>query len=144
LRSRYHDNNSVCHVVVLFLLLSDCSTAVPICLSAELSEHLLVVLVAETVRLSHIPASFSSINFVPGDQKCSHKLRVFENRVLRIIFGPKREKVAGGWRTLNNEKFQNLYASPNWGDQVKQDEMGGACSMHGRYNKCVQNFCWKI
>jgi hypothetical protein len=42
-----------------------------------------------------------------------HKLRVSENRVLRGIFGPKREEVAGGWRRLHNEELHNLYASPN-------------------------------
>jgi hypothetical protein len=41
-----------------------------------------------------------------------HILRVFENRVLRRTFGPKREKVAGGWRRLHNEELHNLYASP--------------------------------
>jgi hypothetical protein len=38
---------------------------------------------------------------------------VFENRVLRRIFGTKREEVAGGWRKLHNEELHNLYASPN-------------------------------
>jgi hypothetical protein len=38
---------------------------------------------------------------------------VFENRVLRRIFGPKREEVAVGWRTLHNEELHNLYASLN-------------------------------
>jgi hypothetical protein len=38
---------------------------------------------------------------------------VFENRVLRRIFGPKREEVAGGWRRLHNEELHNLYVSPN-------------------------------
>jgi hypothetical protein len=42
-----------------------------------------------------------------------HTLRVFENRVLRRIFGPKKEEVAGGWRRLHNEELRNLYASPN-------------------------------
>jgi hypothetical protein len=37
---------------------------------------------------------------------------VFENRVLRIIFGRKREEVAGGWRTLHNKELHNLYALP--------------------------------
>jgi hypothetical protein len=37
-----------------------------------------------------------------------HKLRVFENRVLRRIFGPKRDGVKGGWRKLHNEELHNL------------------------------------
>jgi hypothetical protein len=37
----------------------------------------------------------------------------FENRVLRRILRPKREEVAGGWRTLHNEELHNLYASSN-------------------------------
>jgi hypothetical protein len=41
------------------------------------------------------------------------KLRLFENRVLRRIFGPKREEVVGGWSRLHNEELHNLYASPN-------------------------------
>jgi hypothetical protein len=41
-----------------------------------------------------------------------HRLRVFENRVLRRIFGPKREKVAGNWRRMCDEDFHYLYASP--------------------------------
>jgi hypothetical protein len=41
-----------------------------------------------------------------------HKLRVFENRVLRI-FGPKRDGVTGGWRKLHNEELHNLYSSPS-------------------------------
>jgi hypothetical protein len=38
---------------------------------------------------------------------------VFENRVLRRIFGPKRNGVTGGWRKLHNEEFHNLYSSPS-------------------------------
>jgi hypothetical protein len=37
-----------------------------------------------------------------------HSLRVFENRVLRIIFGPKRDEVTGEWRKLHNEELHNL------------------------------------
>jgi hypothetical protein len=40
-----------------------------------------------------------------------NKLRVFENRVLRRIFGPKRDGVMGGWRKLHNEELHNLYSS---------------------------------
>jgi hypothetical protein len=38
---------------------------------------------------------------------------VFENRVLRIIFGPKRDGVTGGWRKLHNEELHNLYSAPS-------------------------------
>jgi hypothetical protein len=41
-----------------------------------------------------------------------HRLRVFENRVLRRIFGPKREE-DGSWRKLHNDKLHSLYSSPN-------------------------------
>jgi hypothetical protein len=42
-----------------------------------------------------------------------HRLRVFENRVLKRIFGPKKEEVSGGWRRLHNEELHNLCSSPN-------------------------------
>jgi len=41
------------------------------------------------------------------------RLRVFENRVLRRIFGPKRDEVTGDWRKLHNEELSDLYCSPN-------------------------------
>jgi hypothetical protein len=42
-----------------------------------------------------------------------HRPRVFENRVLRIIFGAKRDEVIGGWRKLHNYGLQDLYSLPN-------------------------------
>jgi hypothetical protein len=40
-------------------------------------------------------------------------MRVFENRMLRRIFEPKRDEVTGGWRKLHNEELHNLYSSPS-------------------------------
>jgi hypothetical protein len=45
--------------------------------------------------------------------KEEHRLRVFENRVLSRIFGPKRDEVTGEWRRLHNEELNDLYPSPN-------------------------------
>jgi hypothetical protein len=42
-----------------------------------------------------------------------HRLRVFENRVLRRIFGPKRDEVTGDWRKLHKEGLRDLYSSPS-------------------------------
>jgi hypothetical protein len=48
-----------------------------------------------------------------------NRLKGYENRVLRRIFGLKREEVAGGWRRLHNEELHNLYASPNVIREIK-------------------------
>ena len=42
-----------------------------------------------------------------------HRLRLFENRVLRRMFGPKMDKVTKEWRQLHNKKLNDLYSSPN-------------------------------
>jgi hypothetical protein len=45
--------------------------------------------------------------------KRRHRLRVFDNRVLRRLFEPKRNEVTGSWRKLHSEELHNLYSSPN-------------------------------
>jgi hypothetical protein len=46
------------------------------------------------------------------DIREERRRRVFENRVLRRIFGPRRDEATGGWRKLHNEDLHNLYSSP--------------------------------
>jgi hypothetical protein len=48
---------------------------------------------------------------------------VFENRVLRRIFGPNRDEVTGEWRKMHNEELHNLYSSPDIIRQVKSRQM---------------------
>jgi hypothetical protein len=73
-----------------------------------------------------------------------HRLRVFENNVLRRIFGPKRDEVTGGWRKLHNEQLHGLYSSPGivrvikarrmrWAGHVaRMGEVRGAYVLVGR------------
>jgi hypothetical protein len=42
-----------------------------------------------------------------------HRLRVFENRMLRMIFGSRRDEVTGRWRKLHDEELRDLYSSPS-------------------------------
>jgi hypothetical protein len=52
-----------------------------------------------------------------------HRLRVFENRLLRRIFGPKRDEVTGEWRKMLNGELHNLYSSPDIIRQIKSRRM---------------------
>ena len=51
------------------------------------------------------------------------RLRVFENRALRRLFGPKRDEVTGEWRKLHNEELSDLYSLPNIVRVVKSRRM---------------------
>jgi hypothetical protein len=51
------------------------------------------------------------------------RLRVFENRVLRRIFGPKRDEVTGEWRKLHNNELHDLYSSPSISRIIKSRRM---------------------
>jgi len=68
-------------------------------------------------------------------------LRMFENRVLRKIFGPKRDEVTWELRGLCNEELYDLYFLSNvWVIQVKKNGMGGEYSTWGGGERCIQGF----
>ena len=70
------------------------------------------------------------------------RLRVFENRVLRRIFGPKRDEVTGEWRKLHNEELNDLHSSPNIVRLMKWRRMrlGRACNAYGGGERRLQGF----
>jgi hypothetical protein len=64
-----------------------------------------------------------------------HRLWVFENRVLRRIFEPKKDEVAGRWRRLHNEELRDLYSSTSMNRMIKSRKMrqaGHVARMGGR------------
>jgi hypothetical protein len=73
-----------------------------------------------------------------------HRLRVFENRVLRRIFGPKRNEVTADWRKLHNE-LHNLYSSPNKIRMMKSRRMrwAGHVARLGRRGIHIRHW-WEI
>jgi hypothetical protein len=82
-----------------------------------------------------IVSTFLSVHYFTTLRE-EHRLRVFENRVVRKIFGPKRDEMMGDWRNLHNEELHNLY-SPNIIRMIKEDEMGRACSTNGGDEECM-------
>jgi hypothetical protein len=54
---------------------------------------------------------------------------MFENRVLRRIFGPKRQEVVGSWRRLHNEELRNLYAAPMEDNSTQSTRLWGCLTL---------------
>jgi hypothetical protein len=74
-----------------------------------------------------------------------HRLRVFQNRALRRIFGLKRAEVMGDWRKLHNEELHNLYSSPNIIRMIKSRRMrwAGYVVRRGRSGMRI-GYWWEI
>jgi len=60
---------------------------------------------------------------------------VFDNRVFRSVFGPKRDEETGEWRKLHNEQLLTQYCA---GGKIEKNEMGGACGAYGGGERGVQ------
>jgi hypothetical protein len=67
------------------------------------------------------------------------RLRVFENRVLRRVFGFNRDEVTGEWRKLHNDEMNDLYSLPNIVRVIKSRRMmSRACGAYGGGERCAQ------
>jgi len=74
------------------------------------------------------------------------RLRVFENRVLSKILGPKKDEVTGEWRRLHQEELYDLYPSPNnynLSSKIKKNEMGWTSGTYGGEESCIQGLVGK-
>jgi hypothetical protein len=69
-----------------------------------------------------------------------YRLRVFENRVVRRIFGPESDEVTGKWRKLHSEELHILYSTPNIIRQIKSRSMRWAGHVARMGEECVQGF----
>jgi hypothetical protein len=85
-------------IIIIIIILS----------SSRLQSKNLKIRIYKTIILSVVLYGCETWSLTSREE---HKLRVFEKRVLRRIFGPKRDEVTGGWRKLHNAELYNLYGS---------------------------------
>jgi hypothetical protein len=71
-----------------------------------------------------------------------HRLRVFEIRLLRRIFGPKRDEVTGEWRKLHNEELHDLSSSPSIIRIIKSRNMRWAVNVARMRRRGTRRACW--
>ena len=79
-------------------------------LSSSLISKKLKIKIYRTIILPVVLYGCETWSLTLRDER---RLRVFENRVLRRVFGPKRDEVTGEWRKLHNEELSDLYSLPN-------------------------------
>ena len=105
--------------------------------SSLLSENIRIM-IHRTIILPFVLYGWETWSLTLRDES---GLRVFENRVLRRIFNRKRDQVTGEW-TRHNAELNNLQSSPNFilSDEIKKNEVGGACSKYVGFDRCLQDF----
>jgi len=102
-------------------------------LSSSLLSKNLKIKIYRTIILPVVPYGCETWSLTLREER---RLRVLENRVLRTVFGPKRDEVAWEWRKLHNEELSDLYSLPNIVRVVKSRRMRWAghvaCMAEGR------------
>jgi hypothetical protein len=115
-----------------------CYHSVQILLSSRLISNL-DIKIYKTVIWPVVLYGCETWSLTLGDE---NRLRVFENRVLRKIFGPKTEE-DGSWRKLHNDELYNLYSSPNIVMVIKSRRMRWAGHVAHIEERCLQGFGWE-
>jgi len=90
-------------------------------LSSRLLSKKLKVKLCRTIYFPVVLYGCEGWSLTLGEER---KLRLFESRVLRRIFGPKRDAVTGEWRRLHNVELNNMYSSPNIVRVIKSRRLG--------------------
>ena len=93
-----------------------CYSSVQNLLSSSLISNNLKIKIYRTIILPFVLYGCETWSLTLREE---HRLRMSENRVLRRIFGPKRDGVTGQWRKLHNEELNDLYSSPNIVQMIK-------------------------
>jgi hypothetical protein len=105
------DQNSVQEEIKSRLKLGNaCFHSVQNMLSSRLLSKHLKIKIYRTIILPVVLYGCQAWSLTQREER---RLRVFENRVLRRVFGPKRDEVTGEWRKLHNEELNDLYSAPN-------------------------------
>jgi hypothetical protein len=110
-------------------------------LSSRLLSRNLKIRIYENIMLPVVLYGCETWSLTLREQHC---LRVFENRVLRIIFGSKRDEVTGDWTKLHNEELHNLYSSLSIMRMIKSRRMrwAGHVTLIGRRGMHL-GYWWK-
>jgi len=97
-----------------------CYHSVQNLLSSRLLSKNLKIKISRTITLPVVLCGCETCSLTLREER---KLRVFENMVLRRIFGPRSDEVTGKWRRLHNEEVNDLYSSPNIVRVIKSRRM---------------------
>jgi hypothetical protein len=123
---------------------SACYLSVQRLLSSRLLSKNLIIRIYKTIILPVVLYECETWSLTLGED---HRLRVFENRVLRRIFGPKRDEVTGEWRKLHNKELHDLYTSPSIVRIIKSRSMrwaGHVARMGRRRRRTLIDYWWEI
>jgi hypothetical protein len=121
LRTTLTDQNSIQEEIKSRLKLGNaCYHSVQILLSSRLLSKNLKIKIYRTIILPVVSYGCETWSLTLREER---RLRVFENRVWRRVFGPKRDEMTGEWRKLHNEELNDLYSLPSIVRMVKSRRM---------------------